>query len=530
MAYGARSAQKRVSNIKSMGAPTGGLNDIDALAVMGEQFCIQLNNIFPGNPSLITRGGYREFATGMTGLVKTIMTMNKLDGTIATLSVTNAGVYDTSYPVQNPPLAYALSSGSVSYTAYSNIAGQYLVACNGVNNAFLYDGSVFTTFTQVVSPVNPGEISGVDPARLSFVVAHKGRLWFVEKDSMTAYYLDTDAVAGVATPFYLGGVFHRGGSLVAIVTWSLNAGNGLDDKLVFVSSAGELAIYAGSNPNDTDDWALESLFYVAPPVGTANSASDFGGDVLLMTTAGLIPISKVVQGVSNIALYDSAVTKNISKTLSFFANSYGNLDAWQLMSLPKLQALIIIIPKVGNRGARQFIMNTLNGAWGRYDLPATCMAQSGDSVFFGGDGTTYLFNTVGLDGVDFDGEGGVAVESSLFSAFNYFDSPEAIKHWKLIRPLMQSNKPVSCLTKLAIDFDLTPIAGNPYPPDQVGEWYMWDDAIWDQAYWGTFNALTKQWRTVTGVGFCAALLMKIASDTPVSFMACQYVYEKGTAI
>lgn len=50
------------------------------------------------------------------------------------------------------------------------------------------------------------------PEDLNYVWVYKNRLFFVEKDSLNAWYLPVDSIGGAAEKFPLGGVFTRGGS------------------------------------------------------------------------------------------------------------------------------------------------------------------------------------------------------------------------------------------------------------------------------------------------------------------------------
>ena len=69
---------------------------------------------------------------------------------------------------------------------------------------------------------------------------------FVKRDSLKAYYLPVASIGGAAQDVSLSGVFQRGGKLLLGATWSLDSGDGMDDKCVFVSDRGEAAIYSGA--------------------------------------------------------------------------------------------------------------------------------------------------------------------------------------------------------------------------------------------------------------------------------------------
>ena len=47
----------------------------------------------------------------------------------------------------------------------------------------------------------------------------------------------------------LSGAATKGGKLLFGATWSIDAGDGIDDKCVFVTDQGELLIFTGSDPS-----------------------------------------------------------------------------------------------------------------------------------------------------------------------------------------------------------------------------------------------------------------------------------------
>src|SRR3546814_3930081 len=91
---------------------------------------------------------------------------------------------------------------------------------------------------------------------MSYVWVYKSRLWFAQKDSMTAWYMDNaDSIGGTAEPFPLGGVFGLGGSLLFGSAWSIDSSSdsGLSEQNIFVSTEGEVAVYQGSDPGERSE-------------------------------------------------------------------------------------------------------------------------------------------------------------------------------------------------------------------------------------------------------------------------------------
>jgi len=532
MGFGKNSAQRRVSNIKINLAPLGGLNDIDPLANMGEEFCIQLMNWIPGNAALQARQGYREWVTNLGAPVRTLMTYDRMNGDHALFAATDNGIYNVTLSSTVPDAPYPVSQGKFNYIQFGNVSNQYLVLVNGSSDpSLLYDGVNFYPFTETDTPVDPGQIKGVDPSTFSHVTSFKRRLWFVEDDSMTAWYLPIDATAGEAKPFYLTSVFKRGGKLLYMIDWTVDGGDGLDNKLVFVSNIGEVAVYAGDNPDDADQWVLQAVFYSSAPIGD-RSFGEFGGDVYLTTVLGVIPLSKILSGSMGQTPVSSTVTKRVNRTLNRIIVSKAYNPNWELHNIPTLQAISLIIPANGLAPAVQFVMNSSTGAWTRIDMPVNTGRLSRGEFYFGTeDGRVMIFGGGNyLDNVKQDGTGGDPVICSLFSAYSYMGDPGVLKHWKLIRPIFQSDQPPSYLLKLNVDYDTAALSGNPQPPGAEQTDPIWDVAIWDQAFWSSAFTVYRPWIGVSAMGFACALLMKAATNDATTLVAVEYVYEPGGAI
>jgi hypothetical protein len=499
---------------------------------MDPSFCLDLVNYYPQTGALNTRKGYKEHATGLPGKVYTLVRYSSTDGSSKLFACTNTGIYDVTNSTGAPVMVKAITYGTVEWCQYSNIAGNFLVITNGVDPAILYNGSTWSSFTQVTTPTNPGEISGVDPSLLTGVTSYKGRLWFAQQNSLTAWYLPYDAIGGVAKPFYLGGSLPRGGFLTEIVTWSLDSGAGMDDKLGFFTSQGEFLIYTGTDPAVAASWQLESMFFISAPIGTSPSC-ELGGDVILMTRNGIIPLSSVVKGEANIAVSNSALSKRISRTLNAIVNSRSFANDWEILNIPTLQALIINVPKTSDAPAVQFVMNSLTGAWTKFDMPVRCGGLFGGKYYFGTeDGRVCVYGDVSKDNVLRDGSGGNNIICYVFSAYNYFGDPTTNKHFKMVRPIFQAVTPPGYKLKINVDYDITALGGNPPTPGAASAQYLWNanNSLWDQAFWASSGSVYHPWTGVTGMGFCAALLMKVTSSEVSNFAAIETVFELGTGI
>lgn len=526
---------------RSFPAPAGGVNDIDPVSAMGEQFQIDSMNFFMDTGMPVVRPGYREWATEFGKPVETIVYFNSRAGDYTPFAVTSSGLYDISVSTDSPTVAQALTNGQVQFTNFSNAQNNYLIVCNGTDPVVMFDGSTWTTWVSESSPSAPGEIDGVNPNRLMYPMAHKHRLWFIEKGTMTAWYMPLDAVGGTATPFYLGGVFTRGGNLMAMARWSSDTGRGLDDRLVFISSAGEIAVYAGDDPNEAESWRLESVFFVAPPVSNRSTAA-YGGDVLYMTRRGLVPLSSLIAGQSMEVLFSGALTRRISRTLLKLTSDPAppfpgevmvhNDLGWLMINLfdsglaSKAPYDLILSP--GNNQPIQLVMNVLTGAWGKFNIPMRTMCSVGGRLFMGTTDGRVLLLTPGvyLDDVKIDGSGGQPIDIYAMGAFTYLGDSSNNKHVKFIRPTIQSEVRPAIKMRVVPNFQLNRLEASPSAAPVSGG-PIWDVSSWDEINWGGSANTYRPWISANVLGHSFAWQLRGSTASSFGLTAVDYVWEQG---
>lgn len=545
--------KQRSANIVSVPAPTLGINDTDNLSNMDPMFALDMLNMFPASRSLQVRNGYGEWTTGMAANCRTLLTYNAFSGSNKLFAATDSGMYDVTAQGLAGLTVTALTNGYMSYVNFSNVAGQYLVAVNATDPGKLYDGTNWIDFTTVGAPVNPGEVSGANMATMSYVHAYKKRLWFVQKDTMTAWYLPTDAVSGAMTAFQLGGVFLRGGSLQSIFTWSMDAGDGMDDILIFQSTKGELAGYSGTDPSSAATFALESVYYAGAPLGQ-RTTSDLAGDVAILTEGGITPISKIVGGTQAIANSEDALTKNISRTFNDFVRSRAFSPNWEIFVMPSLTSLFVNFPDQNGMGTTQFVMNTITGAWTKYDLPMLTMGEFSNVLYFSDQNKRVLYYDVSsnLDNVSLLGDFGSFIQSHVITANNYFGSVGQNKAYTMVRPLFISAVYPSIALTIGTDYRTGLLGEVPDPPGgpaanelwdaatwDITVWFLpntptaadlWDSGIWDTTLWGTPITTQYEWVGVTGMGYVAQLALKMSTSIPTEFVSVDWVMNPASSL
>lgn len=528
--------KQRSAIIKSVPAPTKGINDYDSIANMDPTYALDMLNLFPSAKSLRVRNGYKEWMTGLGAVAKTLMSYNAATGANKLWVATDAGIYDATTSGAAPVPSIVLTNGYLDTINYSNVAGQYLIAVNGVDVGKIYDGATWANMAT----------TGASTQDMIAVHSYNKRLWFIQRNSMVAWYLPVDAVTGVLTPFYLGGTFTQGGFLQNIFTWSIDSGAGLDDVIVFQSSKGEITGYIGVDPSTAATFELKASYFVGAPLGQRTN-DDLGGDVAMLTIGGVVPISKVVGGTQAISRDEDTLSKNISQTFNDVLVVRGQLPNWEIRNYPALTALFVNFPSTGGSPALQFVMNTLTGAWTKYDLPMRSMTEHNEALYFSDENGRILTMdpTNNLDNLAIDGSSGVFIISGAQTAYNYFELLGVDKAFNMIRPLFISQYYPSLLTDVSVDFNPNFIDGIPQPTGgptsvdfwdtalwDVNNWFapnaptdadVWDSGVWDSTIWAPPVGAQFQWIGVGQLGYAASLAIKMATNAPTEFVSCDWV-------
>jgi hypothetical protein len=437
--------------------------------------------------SSITRGG--------TGNLTATVTTAAPHGLVSKNRVTISGATASNY------------NGSYAITVTSSTTFTYTMATAPAANA-----TVVGTYTVL-------GITGIDSSTFINVNLFKNRLWFTQKDTMKAWYLDVSSIGGSATAFDFGGIARNAGYLQAMGTWTLDAGQGADDYAVFVTSMGEVMVYNGTDPTTTATWALKGVWQLGQ---TFNRKCFFkwSGDLLLLTQDGLVPLSSALQS----SRLDPRInlTDKIYYAVSQAATTYYANFGWQINYFASENMLILNIPITG--GMEQYVMHTITKSWARFTgLEAYCWETSGSNeIYFGGDGYVGNFYQANSDN-------GTNIQASAQQAYSYFDSPGQLKRFTMVRPIFQSNNGVpTTAINISTDFepqtDFGTLSFN--PASTVGG--VWDTSVWDDALWSAGDLVTKTWYGVTGLGFSASINLSIASQgIDFKWTSTDYVMEKG---
>ena len=408
---------------------------------------------------------------------------------------------------------------TISGATSSEYNGTFVITKTG-SNTFTYtmlstpaaNATVVGTYTTI-------GITGVDSSTFINVNLFKNRLYFTQKDTLSCWYLDVNAIGGAANPLYFGSIARSGGFLQAMGTWTLDAGQGADDYAVFVTSMGEAIVYNGTDPTTAATWALKGVWQLGQTF-TRRCFFKWAGDLLLMTQDGLVPLSSALQS----SRLDPRVnlTDKIFYPISTACTNYYNNFGWQINYYAGENMLILSIPT--NNGMEQYVMHTITKAWARFTgIEAYCWEVSGDDdMHFGGDGFVGKF-------YDTNADNGANIVGTAQQAYNYFGTPGQLKRFTLVRPIIQTDNGLpTVLCGISTDFDTVPLTSQiAFNPSSVSVG-IWDTSKWDKASWGGELITTKYWQGVTGTGFSGSINFNVSSrNINFHWASTDYVMEVG---
>ena len=468
--YESKSDKAAKSAPVKMSAPVMGWVENQSLAAEMPNAARVLENWFPTMSGVRVRGGAAKSATIGTRC-KSLFSYQT--ATVSKLFASSASaIYDISAlnPSSVPSASVSgLTSGYFSTEQMGTVGGEYLYAVNGTDSARLFDGSTWTTITGASTPA----ITGVTTSTLSYVWKHKNRLWFVKKNSKSAYYLPVDAVGGAAAEFSLAGVFQKGGYLLFGCTWSEDAGDGMDDRIVFVSSEGEVAVYQGTDPSSGSTWGIVGLYSMAPPRGP-KCFIKAGGDVIIGTDDGAIPLSAVTTK-DPAALSTAAVSAKIETSWRKMARTWDGVQPWEMIKWPAENLLLVTLP---HDQTTCFVANVQTGAWAKYvGWDVQCVALFNKKLYFADkNGFVYAAEQGGSDN-------GVSYVSRMSYMPTDLGSPTAFKSVGLMRGVFQALGTPTVQLSLSVNYDITFPSLPAITSTAAGAGALWDAALWDAGLW-----------------------------------------------
>lgn len=509
--------RRRVSRTASILAPVGGWNARDPISLMPARDAVTLDNFFPRATVVELRDGCADHATGLSGTPETLVAYNSTT-TEKMFAASGGNIYDvTAAGAVGAAAVSGMTNNRWQSANITTAGGDFVYLVNGADKPLIYDGAAWVSVDAVSTPA----ITGVTTTKLIHVNLWKNRLFFVEKDSLKVWYLPTASIGGAASAINFTSLFTEGGYLVAMATWTIDAGYGMDDHAVFITSNGQIAVYKGTDPSAAATFALVGVYNIGSPVGR-RCFERYASDLLIICQDGLMPLSKALMSSRvNTAV---SLTDKIQQAMSEAVTSYGSLFGWEVNVFPKNNMVIMNVP-ISSSTVYQYVMNTITGAWCRFlGWNATTWLLFNDDMYFAVAGKICKAFTGKSDG-------GSAIFGDATQAFSYFGANTSLKRFLLARPILYANSPsVGVSLGAAIDFEPNTILNTP-SFSSLGSVGVWDSSVWDGAVWDGALAIRKDWLNIQGVGYSAALRIKTSSiAVHLQWASTDWVYENGGII
>jgi hypothetical protein len=471
----------------------------------GGHFLVACN----GEDAVVIYDGTRWFSVATTTTAQTISTITRGGAGNLTATLTTAA-------------PHGLVTGNritVSGATPTQFNGTYVVTVTGASTLTYTMASAPSGDASVVGVYTTIGITGINSNKFINVNLFKNRLFFTEKNSMNVWYLDVNAIGGLAEVLPYGSIARNGGFVQAVGTWTLDAGQGADDYFVVVTNMGEVIVINGTDPTAAETWVLKGVWQLGQTF-SRRCFFKWSGDLLLLTQDGLVPLASALQS----SRLDPRIniTDKIYFAVSQAATTYYANFGWQVNYFASENMLILNIPIDG--GTQQYVMHSITKSWGQFTgIEANCWETSGNNgMYFGGNGFVAQFYTTTSD----DGNNIVATAQQ---AYSYFDNPGQLKRFTLVRPILQTDNGLpTVLCGISTDFETIPltseIAFNPSTLD-IG---VWDSGLWDDTNWGGNLVVTKFWQGVTGLGFSGSVNINVASQgIDFHWASTDYVMERG---
>lgn len=591
------------SQVFTYPSPSGGWLTSGNLQAAPLDACQRLDNFFPTAQGAILRKGSRKHATLDAGAVRMSRYVHGAD--TALFASTASAVYEVESPADadtaETPIISRLGSGDWSATQFGNSGGVFMVAVNGTDHAWYYDGTdaqpivdedihdlaydnltgEFTVGQTVTGSTSSGSaeiiavhptsatagvlkvgaitgtfqdnetltdpltgsatsdipsgtstastvaITGVDTNKLSQVWSHKSRLFFIEKNTLKAHYLPVDSIGGALSALNLAPIFRKGGNLLFGATWSLDSGDGLDDKCVFVTDEGEVAVYGGTDPSSASTWALEGVYELGQPIDK-HAHFRIGGEVMIVTDDGIFPISQAVFTAYE-QLFERALTRPIEDEWRRNVAQRSSADPVAATIWQSQGFLLVSTPeKVGGLNA-SYVCNTRYGTWSRYiGWNVDCAVEHNDKFYFADENGNVYQGEVGGE------DAGSGYTGHIVPKFSDLGTPGK-KVVSQIGLLSRSTATVTFAATALKDYENRTL---PTPQATAADTSsaIWGTAEWGTATWGADEILegSQVWKSAGATGYAISPAISITSNDTraprVEIVGIQVRFEVGSPL
>lgn len=520
--------------------PLKGWNARDPITAMKPGYAVRLDNWVCRSDGLHLRPGKERWVSLLNGPVHSLMSWGGVGSFQRVFAATPTAIYDvttrrpvnfepvsadsttitadstsitadsTRIPVGTAPTAMlsGLTSGVWSSAVQPNPAGSFLLAVNGSDGLKVFNGLSWSSMA----------VTGVDATKLSQVAIYMRRPVFIEKGTLNLWYLDVNAIGGPAHPIYLGPQCTLGGEVIAIAAMSMDGGRGENDRLIAVTSNGEVIVYSGVDPGKSETFKASGVFQVPQPA-CMRCLMPYGSDLAIATINGLFPLSAVISKPEPDKPLE-ALSDDIRNAYNRSILGARNSVLWGGAESALHRILMLNVPTHGG-GSVQLVRSSDTGGWSSFSgLQATAWVECGNDLYFGDKtGTVYRLGRHNDD--DY------SIPALSIEAYSR-DGSRSRKTYSRIRPVFDLPADAHVYMALAQDFTAKFPKAEVLEQPQTG--WSWGAINWPltPVPWLTRKAsVVNGWRGISGSGVSSALVMAVNAAGPLVYQGSELLYQEG---
>lgn len=498
-----------------------GLNYRNPPISLDDREALILDNILPRANHGELRAGYVEHAVGVPGQINTIASFIGAVPSDSKLFAfnTNGEIWDVTAAKAAPKLVTKTNqlNGKWDFTNSTGLDQNFLCMVSPEGGYYTYSKTDGFTKRDITG-------KGADK-KFKSIFNWKERIWLIEQDSCRAYYLGVGAIQGDAGMFDFGPVINQGGYLSYGCNWTYNAGYDMDDYLILVTTNGEVVVYKGSNPESADTFSLQGVWFVGKTPEGNRCYTQFGGEMFIQSTLGVIPVSKLVNG--GVANQYEVSSAKIQPVLNDAMLQYGAEFGWEMEMIYEQSFLLLKTPQKINGKHQYYVMNVQTGAWGTISgMPMNCTTQVNNQLYFGTtDGKVCLAFEGNTDGATIDRVDGRPIIGQYMGGFDDYDAPVFQKIFQLARPVFFANEAPSVAVKMMLDYEQAfPSVDSAFSLDDGGRF---DESKWNQCQWAGGTNTYTAWLGVDGLAYYAAFGVAFTGVAATKYITTNVTYTEG---
>lgn len=531
-----KGAVARRHRVVSFIAPNGGLNYFNSLADMPQNDATVLDNLIPRSSGCELRAGFKEHATLLPSDVLTLMPYTAPRGAVTSqlfAACADGKIYNISDGGDGPWTAAVTITGQTvpgEFSWVNMLTGvtTFLCCVSQGGGYWVYDST--NGWRQVTDGAGALQVlftGGANLSMMSHIMVWKSRIIFIRASTGESYALPVNQIAGTATLFDFGPMFKHGGSLDMMASWSLDAGStsGLMDKLVVVSSEGDVLVYDGDGIAAAN-FAINAKRYVGKVPTGKRYITQYGGDMGILSERGLTFMSELLRNSGDLSA--SAIALKINPTLSERLHASLDVPGWELRFVPDQKILLVNCPDLGASSDIQYAQDVNSQSWCRFTGMCMHTAEVFNSTLYFADDNNKVYACFAgsSDNQLLDGTPGRTLEGTVQSAFSPFGAEAfRLKIFHEIFSTFIASAPPSVSAKINPEWKFASVGGS--PAFSGGITSKWNNAYWNQARWAGGTDTYKGWNGVNGMGYYGALMMRISGNPGTKFISWQALVEDG---